>query len=101
MDEEDGTRMFNIPFDLFQKMFYVAYCITIHKSQGQTFDNVVIDIANGAFAHGQIYVALSRCRTLDGITLKQRIRKQDIIVDKRIIEYYEKIYNTTFAIDAI
>lgn len=69
----------------------LAYAITIHKSQGQTFDNVVIDIANGAFAHGQIYVALSRCRTLEGVTLKQRIRKQDIIVDKRIIEYYEEI----------
>lgn len=69
----------------------LATAMTIHKSQGQTFENVIIDTGKGAFAHGQIYVALSRCKSLEGVTLKQRIRKQDVIVDKRIIEFYEKI----------
>lgn len=69
----------------------LASAMTIHKSQGQTFESVIIDTGIGAFAHGQIYVALSRCKSLEGVALKQRIKKQDIIVDKRIIEYYEKI----------
>jgi ATP-dependent DNA helicase PIF1 len=68
----------------------LAWAITIHKSQGKTFDKVIIDLTGGAFEHGQTYVALSRCRTLQGIVLKQRIRPQDIKVDERIIEFYER-----------
>ena len=70
----------------------LAWAITIHKSQGKTFDKVIIDMGRGAFEHGQTYVALSRCRTLEGIVLKQRIRPQDIMVDMRIVEYYESNY---------
>lgn len=63
----------------------LAWAITIHKSQGKTFDKIIIDLgSSGAFAHGQTYVALSRCRTLDGIVLKQKLRPQDIIVDPAI-----------------
>ncbi len=68
----------------------LAWAITIHKSQGMTFDEVVIETSNGAFAHGQMYVALSRCRTLEGITLIQKIRPRDIIVDERVKEYAQK-----------
>jgi ATP-dependent DNA helicase PIF1 len=68
----------------------LAWAITIHKSQGKTFDKVIIDLSGGAFEHGQTYVALSRCRTLQGIVLKQKIRPQDIRVDERIIEFYER-----------
>ena len=67
----------------------LAWAITIHKSQGKTFDKIIIDLGKGAFEHGQTYVALSRCRTLDGIVLKQPIRPRDIMVDERIIEFYE------------
>lgn len=68
----------------------LAWAITIHKSQGKTFENVIIDLGvRGAFAHGQTYVALSRCTTLDGIILSTPIKPQDIMVDPRIIEYLE------------
>ncbi len=68
----------------------LAWAITIHKSQGKTFDKIIIDLGRGAFEHGQTYVALSRCRTLDGIVLKQAIRKQDVLVDERIVQFYEQ-----------
>ncbi len=67
----------------------LAWAITIHKSQGKTFDKVIIDLGRGAFEHGQTYVALSRCRTLEGIVLKQKIRMRDILVDERIVQFYE------------
>ena len=67
----------------------LAWAITIHKSQGKTFDRVVIDLGRGAFEYGQTYVALSRCRTLKGIELKKPLKPSDIIVDDRIIEFYE------------
>jgi ATP-dependent DNA helicase PIF1 len=67
----------------------LAWAITIHKSQGLTFDNVIIDLGTGAFVNGQVYTALSRCRTLQGITLKKKLNKEDIIADKRIIEFHK------------
>lgn len=70
----------------------LAWAVTIHKSQGKTFENVEIDLGYGAFAHGQTYVALSRCTTLDGIILKQKINGSDIIVDERVNEFCEN-YN--------
>jgi len=68
----------------------LAWAITIHKSQGQTFDKVFIDLSSGAFAHGQTYVALSRCKTLDGIVLKKGLRKQDIIVDEQVKQFFSQ-----------
>ncbi len=61
----------------------LAWAITIHKSQGLTFDRVVINAA-GAFAHGQTYVALSRCRTLEGITLTSPIPPSAVIADSHV-----------------
>jgi ATP-dependent exoDNAse (exonuclease V) alpha subunit len=65
----------------------LAWAITIHKSQGQTFDNLVIDLGDGAFTHGQVYVGLSRCTSLEGIVLKRPVIASDIIFDKRIYEF--------------
>jgi ATP-dependent exoDNAse (exonuclease V) alpha subunit len=67
----------------------LAWAITIHKSQGKTFDNVIIDLGYGAFEYGQTYVALSRCRRLDGIYLKLPIKPKDIKTDDRVSEYYD------------
>ncbi len=66
----------------------LAYAITIHKSQGQTFDAAIIDYSEGsAFAPGQTYVALSRCRSLDSLYLTSLLSPDDIKVNQEIIDY--------------
>lgn len=66
----------------------LAWAVTIHKSQGQTYDRVAVDLGRGAFEHGQAYVALSRCRTLEGLYLKRVLTPKDILVDERIVDFY-------------
>ena len=67
-----------------QLPFRLAWAVTIHKSQGKTFDNVVIDLERGAFASGQTYVALSRCTAFEGIVLRRPVRRSSIRADWRI-----------------
>lgn len=62
----------------------LAWAITIHKSQGKTFENVIIDFGWGTFAHGQAYVALSRCTNLNGIVLTKPFTKEFIIIDPHV-----------------
>ncbi len=69
----------------------LAWAITIHKSQGQTYTQVAIDLSEGSFAHGQAYVALSRCTTLEGIYLESPIRREDVIVDPDVIKFMKGI----------
>ncbi len=71
----------------------LAWAITIHKSQGKTFDSVIVDLGRGAFEHGQVYVAMSRCRTLGGMWLAGPLRARDVMVDQRIISYYDTRIN--------
>jgi hypothetical protein len=66
----------------------LAWAITIHKSQGLTFEKAIID-AGAAFAPGQVYVALSRCTKLQGIVLKSRITAQSLFTDQRILAFTE------------
>ncbi|VAV85522.1 DNA repair and recombination protein, putative helicase, partial [hydrothermal vent metagenome] len=68
----------------------LAWAITIHKSQGLTFEKAIID-AKASFAHGQTYVALSRCRTLEGIVLKSPINANNIISDTRVTSFNENV----------
>lgn len=79
--EEEVISSFN------QFPLKLAWAITVHKSQGQTLDNVVLDMGNGAFAHGQTYVALSRCRNLENLYLKRSIKNRDLIVDPQVLEF--------------
>jgi ATP-dependent exoDNAse (exonuclease V) alpha subunit len=68
----------------------LAWAMTIHKSQGKTFDRVIIDMKGGAFETGQTYVALSRCRTLEGIVLRSPLQSRDILIDPRILDFYQQ-----------
>jgi len=70
-----------------QYPFMLAWAVTIHKSQGKTFDKVVIDIGRGTFCHGQVYVALSRCTSLQGLVLKKRLEKKHIFMDWRVVRF--------------
>lgn len=75
------------------KQFPIAlgWAITIHKSQGMTLDSVRIDLGRGAFCSGQTYVALSRCRTLEGISLDTPISMADVKADEMILEFYRRL----------
>jgi ATP-dependent DNA helicase PIF1 len=76
--------------DFTQYPIRLAWAVTIHKSQGKTFDHVVIDVGKGTFAHGQMYVALSRCTRFDGITLAQKITRSHIRMDWRVSGFLTK-----------
>ncbi|SIS44387.1 Helicase [Kaistella chaponensis] len=69
----------------------LAWAVTIHKSQGLTFDRLIID-AGKSFASGQVYVALSRCRTLEGIVLKSKIMPEVIFSDKRVSKFQDETH---------
>jgi len=65
----------------------LAWAVTIHKCQGMTFDKTIIDIGRGTFSHGQLYVALSRCTTMNGLVLKKMVHKKHILLDRRVVGF--------------
>lgn len=83
----DGKITYEDVFSVSQYPIVLAYAITIHKSQGQTYKNIVCDIDN-CFASGQAYVALSRCASLDGLHLKNNITPTNIQVDHNVLNFY-------------
>ncbi|MCV7226239.1 AAA family ATPase [Mycolicibacterium komossense] len=70
-----------------QLPFKLAWAITIHKSQGQTLDRVVVDLTGGTFSSGQLYVALSRCTSMRGLVLKRPVLPKDLKSDRRIARF--------------
>lgn len=70
----------------------LAWAITVHKSQGLTFKNVKIDFTGGVFAAGQTYVALSRCTSLEGISLQKPVRRSDVFIRPEVANF-AKSYN--------
>ncbi|MEL6141706.1 MAG: AAA family ATPase [Bacteroidota bacterium] len=92
MDKDDPSKIGTETVGTFKQLpIRLAWAVTIHKAQGKTFDKVIIDLGSGAFESGQTYVALSRCRTLDGIVLTNPIQLRDIMVDPAIVEYYRSM----------
>ncbi|MEJ8846901.1 ATP-dependent DNA helicase [Variovorax rhizosphaerae] len=69
----------------------LAWSLTIHKSQGKTIERVHIDLGAGAFETGQTYVALSRCRSLDTLTLSRPLSEADVLVDAESRKFYRKL----------
>ena len=78
-----------------------AWALTVHKSQGLTFNNVVIDFVGGAFTGGQTYVALSRCTSLEGICLLNPLQRRDVMVNPTIVEFSRTFNNEALIQDAI
>ena len=98
-DEKENTVTEKVLGTFVQFPLRLAWALTIHKSQGLTFNNVVIDIGQGAFSGGQSYVALSRCSSLAGIRLTAMFRQSDFFVNPAIVEFASQ-FNSSELIDS-
>jgi hypothetical protein len=88
-DREKGKIVSEVIGTFTQFPVKLAWAITIHKSQGLTFDNVIVDLGSGAFVNGQAYTALSRCRKFEGLHLKKKFKIEDVIADQRVLSFYK------------
>lgn len=84
LEQESIGSFTQVPLNL-------AWAVTIHKSQGKTFDRVVVDFGRGTFAHGQAYVALSRCRSLSGLILARPLRREHVFMDYRVPNFLTRL----------
>lgn len=103
--EDDGISSKTVG-SFIQYPLRVAFAITIHKSQGKTFERVILDLERGTFAHGQLYVALSRCTSFEGLVLKHPIKKGHIRMDWSVVKFitsfqYQKAAETQSLEDKI
>jgi hypothetical protein len=84
---EGGSLRHEVVGSFTQFPFKLAWAITIHKSQGQTLDRLVVDLTGGMFSTGQLYVALSRCTSMAGLVLKRPVLPKDLKTDRRIARF--------------
>jgi ATP-dependent DNA helicase PIF1 len=97
-DKKEKKIDVNITGEYKQIPLVLAYAISIHKSQGLSFDAVNIHLGRGAFTYGQAYVALSRCRNLNQLVFVNEMVKSDIMVDEIVSTFYEKALTTEKAV---
>ncbi|MGB3007003.1 MAG: helix-turn-helix domain-containing protein, partial [Chitinophagaceae bacterium] len=100
LDKTSQTMKEDVLGSFSQYPLRLAWAITIHKSQGLTFDKAIID-AGEAFAPGQVYVALSRCTSLDGMVLKSKLRTNSLFTDQRIVQFSQKISSSQILKDEL
>ena len=85
MEEEIVSSFKQFPLKL-------GWAVTIHKAQGLTLESCSVDLGEGAFATGQAYVALSRCKTLESLNLYRELKIRDALVDPDIQDFHEKFF---------
>lgn len=100
-DEKEKKVIENVVGTFRQYPVKLAWALTVHKSQGLTFNNIVVDFTGGAFSSGQTYVALSRCTSLEGITLLKPLSERDIIVNTAIVDFSRQFNNQAVINDAM
>ena len=100
-DEEQRKVVENVIGKFTQFPLKAAWALTIHKSQGLTFNNVTIDMGGGAFSAGQTYVALSRCRSMEGLKFINPLKPYDVIVSKGAAEFSKQFNDTRLAEKAL
>lgn len=89
-DHASGKVKADVVSSFTQYPIRLAWALTIHKSQGQTYESVALDLTTATFAHGQLYVALSRCTSLEGLYLKMPVKHKDIIVEPKVIAFMSR-----------
>ena len=98
--DEKENRIKEVVLGTFKQFpLKLAWALTVHKSQGLTFNKIIVDFTGGAFSSGQTYVALSRCTSLEGISLCQYLSERDIIVNPTVVEF-SRNFNNQALIDA-